>query len=84
MLVEVDMEPFAAGGPCLAFGDLHDLGSDSAVSRAGGDHRVLQPRMHKAIPEHVDESDESVVVSGRHPPETGRSRSSTQFHSAGE
>jgi hypothetical protein len=69
MLLEVDVQPFAAGRLRLARGDLDDLGSDAAASRGGRDHRVLQPSVDETVPEGVDEAHERGTVTGDDPPE---------------
>ena len=43
--------------------------ADAVVAVAGVDHDVLDERMDKPVPEHVDETDESVTVSGNDPAE---------------
>src|SRR4051812_29677739 len=43
--------------------------TDTLVTIRRGDHHVLEPRMHEAVPQHVDEADERTVAPSAHPAE---------------
>src|ERR1700722_6782527 len=70
MLVVVSVEPAAAGAERPVAGQRHEAGPDAAPSRLRGDHRVLEPGMGSAIPDHVDKADEVVAVPGDDPTQT--------------
>ncbi len=69
VIVEVHMQPLA---PCQlrsVTGYLDETNTYSTVPRLGGDHLVLNPRMHKTVPNDVDEADETISISGSDPSE---------------
>src|SRR5450631_3606403 len=70
MLSVVSVEPAAAGTECPVVGQRHQAGPDASPSRLGGDHRVLEPGMRTAVPDHVDKADKVAAVSGDYPTQT--------------
>src|ERR1700722_14121330 len=55
LVLEVDVEPFAAGGAALSFDDRQKAAPDARVSPITGHERVDDEGMHPAVPGHVDE-----------------------------
>jgi len=43
--------------------------ADAVAAQPPGDHGVLQPGVHEAIPQHIDETSKVVAVPGHHPAE---------------
>src|SRR5262245_20803789 len=72
VLLEVDVEPFAAGRARVVGGDRDELLADAAAPRGGGDHRVLDPGVDDAVPDDVDEADERGAVARDDPAEAVR------------
>src|SRR5580704_1031692 len=70
MLAVVSVQPVAASAERPVAGQRHQAGPDAAPSRLRGDHRVLEPGMGTAIPDHVDKADKVVAVSGDDPTQT--------------
>lgn len=62
VLVEVDVQPFAAGCPRLAHSDRDELRPDSLSPHTLGHERVEDERMYCAVPGHVHEPDEFTVL----------------------
>jgi hypothetical protein len=50
-------------------GDRDELGSDATVARDLRHHRVLEPRVHEAVPRHVHEPDETSAITRDDPSE---------------
>ena len=66
---EVNVKPLASRVLCLVPGYGHKLGSDPPTPTVAGDHRVFQPGMGEAIPDHVDKTDQPFAVTGSYPSE---------------
>jgi len=69
VIIEVHMQPLA---PCrlrLVTGYFDETNAYATVSRVRRNHFILNPRMHEAVPDDVDEADETIPVSRRHPSE---------------
>ena len=69
MVVEVDVQPLAAGGARLAGCDRNELGGDALVLSAPGHERVEDEGVHRAVPRDVHEPHELIVVVRAHPSE---------------
>jgi hypothetical protein len=69
VVIEVDVQPLAAGRTGLALGDPHELQADSAPAGAQRDERVEHEGVAAAVPDDVHEADEVVLVPRRHPAE---------------
>ena len=72
MVVEVDVEPFAACSPRRRGCGRYELGSDSLPTDLRGDHRVQDERMDTPVPHHVHETDKITIIPGADPTETVR------------
>lgn len=68
VIVEVDVHPFASRDAGLIDGEFDELRSDPVSSNPGRHHRVQDEGMSRAVPRHVDEPGEVVIVAGSHPP----------------
>jgi hypothetical protein len=68
--VAVDLEPLAARGVRVPRGLLDEPGRDAAA--LDGHLRVEEERLVAAVPRHVDEADQLVVQTRRHPAEAVR------------
>jgi hypothetical protein len=79
VLVEVDVQPFASRGPRAFTRPRDELGPDAESPRS--DDRVLQPRVHQAVPDDVDEADERIVVTRDVRAELCSATCSSQIHS---
>ncbi len=69
VVVEIHMQPLAACRLRSVSGYLDETNTYSTVPRLGGDHLVLNPRMHKTVPNDVDEPDRTISISGSDPSE---------------
>jgi uncharacterized repeat protein (TIGR01451 family) len=69
MIVEIDVEPLAACGPCLGDGECKELRADSLPSCWSVHHGVEDERVDAAVPRNVDEADKVVAIASANPPE---------------
>ena len=70
LLLEVDVEPFAAGLPALAFGHRQQPAADADPPPGSLDERVDDEGMGAAVPGHVEEADQAAAVGGADPAQT--------------
>ena len=68
MLLEVDVEPLAAGLPGVVGGDLDQACADAPTACTVCDDRVEEESVGGAVPGHVDEPDQADLVASTHPP----------------
>jgi hypothetical protein len=69
-IVKIDVEPFASCMLGMISGHIDQLGADALGSEVPCHHRVLNPCVHKAIPDHVHEPNKSSFVTSRNPSQT--------------
>ena len=69
MIVEVDVQPLAAGSPSLLDGDFDEPGPDPLPPGPAGDDCVEDERVRAAIPRDVHEPHELASLPGTHPAE---------------
>jgi len=62
VVLEVDVEPLAAGSARLGDSDRNELGSDSLPAGPRSHHGVEDEGMDRAVPRYVNEADELVAV----------------------
>ena len=62
VLLEVNVEPLAAGVPRVIAGDRNESCRDAAVARGRRDHGVLDPGVNESVPRHVHEAHELRTV----------------------
>ena len=67
------MEPFAAGGAALPFGDGQEPAADAGASVPGRDQGVDDEGVGPAVPGHVDEPDQAVGSKAQTQPRLWRS-----------
>ena len=68
--VEVNMQRLAPGGTRSVGGSSNERRSDPLAADPFGNHHVLDPGVHEAVPDDVGEADESVIDSSGDPSET--------------
>ena len=69
ILVEADVEELAACCRSAVARCVDERDTDAMVAVAGIDHDVLDERVDKPVPQHVDETDETVAVAANDPAE---------------
>src|SRR5512132_2421020 len=67
VVLEVDVQPLAAGRPRPGHRHLDQPGPDPAPPRPGRDHGIEHERVHHPVPGHVHEPDQPGPVAGAHP-----------------
>ncbi len=69
-ILKIDMQPLASSSLGLLSGCKDQLSSYAPTPRVCGHHRVLNPCVRKAVPDHVHKPDKSVCRPNGHPPQT--------------
>lgn len=72
MILEVDVEPFAAGRARLDRCDRNETRSNALPPCLRGHHRVYDEGVDPTVPRHIDEADEFITGSGADPAEAAR------------
>ena len=67
ILLEVDVEPLAAGGAALPLGHVEQATADARVLPVARDDGVDDEGVHPAVPGHVDEPDQTCGLEGADP-----------------
>jgi len=81
-ILEVNVQPLAASLTCLLPGHLDEVCPDPHSPRTGGHHRVLNPRVYRAVPDHVHEANESTAFPSNDPPRLCCATRDCQSHSS--
>src|SRR6266581_7047388 len=64
VVLEVHVQVLAARGLGASPGVPDQFGANALAAGLDGDHDVLQPRVHQAVPQDVDEADDIRAVAG--------------------